>query len=50
MAACGISRKKWPEHLVLVETMTITATGKLDKKSMAARARDEIQRQGSTAA
>jgi acyl-CoA synthetase (AMP-forming)/AMP-acid ligase II len=50
MAACGISRKKWPEHLVLVEAMTITSTGKLDKKSMAARARDEVQRQRSTAA
>jgi len=50
MAACGISRKKWPEHLVLVEAMTVTATGKLDKKSMAARACDEIQRQRSTAA
>jgi len=34
----GMSRKKWPEHLVLVDEMAIGATGKLDKKAMAARA------------
>ena len=40
----GVSRKKWPEHLVLVETMAVTATGKLDKKAMAAVAVEEIAR------
>lgn len=38
MAALGVSRKKWPEHLVLVDAMAVTATGKLDKKAMAAMA------------
>lgn len=42
MAAQGVSRKKWPEHLVLVEAMHVTATGKLDKKAMAALAIDEV--------
>jgi acyl-CoA synthetase len=34
----NVSRKKWPEHLLLVEAMAVTATGKLDKKAMAVRA------------
>jgi len=38
MAALGVSRKKWPEHLVLVDSMAVTATGKLDKKAMATHA------------
>lgn len=38
LAAEGLSRKKWPEHLLLVDAMDIGATGKLDKKSMASRA------------
>lgn len=40
----GLSRKKWPEHLVLVEAMAVTATGKLDKKAMAAIAVEEVAR------
>lgn len=44
LAAQGVSRKKWPEHLVLVEAMAVTATGKLDKKAMAARAVEEVAR------
>lgn len=44
MQASGVSRKKWPEHVVVVEAMVIGQTGKLDKKAMAARAADEIQR------
>lgn len=40
----GLSRKKWPEHLVLVEEMAVTATGKLDKKAMAAIAVEEVAR------
>lgn len=42
MAAQGVSRKKWPEHLLLVDAMEVTATGKLDKKAMAAHAIAEI--------
>lgn len=44
MSAQGVSRKKWPEHLVLVDAMLVTSTGKLDKKAMAARAIEEIGR------
>ena len=45
LAAQGLSRKKWPEHLVLVESMQVTGTGKLDKKAMAAVAAQEVARQ-----
>lgn len=38
LAAQGLSRKKWPEHLVFVEMMATGATGKLDKRAMAAHA------------
>ena len=44
MAAQGVSRKKWPEHLVIVETMMVTPTGKLDKRAMAVRAIEEVVR------
>jgi len=44
MAAQGVSRKKWPEHLVIVDEMAVTATGKLDKKAMAVRAVAEVSR------
>lgn len=44
MAALGVSRKKWPEHLVLVDAMAVTATGKLDKKAMAAMASAAVAR------
>lgn len=42
LAAAGLSRKKWPEHLLIVDTMRVTATGKLDKKAMAALAREQL--------
>lgn len=42
LAAQGLSRKKWPEHLVLVDAMAMTETGKLDKKAIAARAAEEV--------
>jgi len=38
LQAEGLSRKKWPEHLLLVDRMVVGATGKLDKKAMAAQA------------
>ncbi|MDR2838981.1 MAG: acyl--CoA ligase [Azonexus sp.] len=28
----GLSKKKWPEHLVVIEDMMYTSTGKIDKK------------------
>jgi acyl-CoA synthetase (AMP-forming)/AMP-acid ligase II len=34
LEAEGLTRKKWPEHLVVVDQMKVTATGKLDKKAM----------------
>jgi acyl-CoA synthetase len=40
----GVSRKKWPEHLLIVEQMAVGATGKLDKKAMAARAASALGR------
>jgi acyl-CoA synthetase len=45
----GVSRKKWPEHLVLVDAMAVTATGKLDKKAMAAIAVEEVARRRAAA-
>ena len=43
MLASGVSRKKWPEHVLVVDAMVIGQTGKLDKKAMAAQAADEIR-------
>lgn len=40
----GLSRKKWPEHLVLVDQMAVTATGKMDKKALAAAAASRLGR------
>ena len=40
----GLSRKKWPEHLLLVDTMAVGATGKHDKKAMAERAAQALGR------
>jgi acyl-CoA synthetase len=34
LAVIGLSKKKWPEQLVIVEEMIYTATGKLNKKLM----------------
>ncbi|MEP7351141.1 MAG: long-chain fatty acid--CoA ligase [Sphingorhabdus sp.] len=36
LASEGLSKKKWPEHLVVVEAIQHTANGKVDKKSIAA--------------
>lgn len=44
LSSQGLSRKKWPEHLVLVEEMAVTATGKLDKKAMAVIAGEAVER------
>lgn len=45
LAAQGLSRKKWPEHLLFVEAMTVGATGKLDKRAMAGQAAAALGRE-----
>lgn len=35
LGAIGLSKKKWPEHLLVVKDMAYTTTGKIDKKQMA---------------
>ena len=42
MASIGISQKKWPEHLVLVDTMRLLPIGKIDKKAMALKAIEQL--------
>jgi acyl-CoA synthetase len=42
----GLTKKKWPEHLLLVEEMRYTPTGKIDKKALAAMAREALLAQG----
>jgi long-chain acyl-CoA synthetase len=42
LEAEGLSRKKWPEHLVIVDQMPVTATGKLDKKALTAMAAEAL--------
>lgn len=34
LANQGLSKKKWPEHLLLVDTLPINANGKIDKKAL----------------
>ena len=34
LASIGLSKKKWPEHLLVVEEFVYTTTGKVDKKRM----------------
>lgn len=43
VAADGLSKKKWPEHLVVVETIEHTANGKVDKKAIAALACEALK-------
>jgi non-ribosomal peptide synthetase component E (peptide arylation enzyme) len=35
LAELGLSKKKWPEHLLIVAELPLTATGKVDKKQLA---------------
>ncbi|HSW06703.1 class I adenylate-forming enzyme family protein [Aquabacterium sp.] len=35
LAGIGLSKKKWPEHLLILEQLPLTATGKVDKKQLA---------------
>lgn len=34
LAEQGLSKKKWPEHLLVVEAMPVNANGKIDKKAL----------------
>jgi acyl-CoA synthetase len=42
LAQLGISKRKWPEHLIIVDSMMLLPIGKIDKKSMAIGAAKEI--------
>lgn len=44
VASIGLSKKKWPEHLVVVEEFLFTTTGKVDKKRMAQLVASKLQR------
>lgn len=35
LAGQGLSKKKWPEHLLIVDAMPVNANGKIDKKTLA---------------
>lgn len=37
LAEQGLSKKKWPEHLLVVDAMPVNANGKIDKKALARR-------------
>lgn len=34
LAAVGLSKKKWPEHVLIVDDLVYTTTGKIDKKRL----------------
>lgn len=38
LARQGLSKKKWPEHLVFVDAMPMNANGKIDKKALSRQA------------
>ena len=42
LADVGLSKKKWPEHLLIVDDMVYTATGKIDRRLMAKMAVSEL--------
>lgn len=44
LASTGLSKKKWPEHLVVTDIIAHNANGKPDKKAMAAFAREQLGR------
>lgn len=44
LAREGLSKKKWPEHLVIVDTIEHTANGKVDKRFIAEIARKALER------
>jgi len=43
LAGIGLTKKKWPEHLLVVDELEYTATGKIDKKRLSRRAISELQ-------
>lgn len=42
LEGAGLSKKKWPEHLVLMDSIDHNANGKPDKKAIAAKARSAL--------
>ena len=42
LSAIGLSKKKWPEHLLVIDELAYTATGKLDKKRLRKIAMSEL--------
>jgi acyl-CoA synthetase len=34
LSVIGLSKKKWPEHLLVMDKLPFTATGKIDKKRL----------------
>jgi acyl-CoA synthetase len=38
LAEQGLSKKKWPEHMMVIEAMPVNANGKIDKKALSLRA------------
>lgn len=43
LATIGLSKKKWPEHLIVVEDLMYTTTGKVDKKRLSRMVVSELQ-------
>lgn len=43
LAMVGLSKKKWPEHLLVVEDFMYTTTGKVDKKRLSRLAAAKLQ-------
>ncbi|BAL24638.1 class I adenylate-forming enzyme family protein [Azoarcus sp. KH32C] len=43
LATIGLSKKKWPEHLIVVEDLAYTTTGKVDKKRLSRLVVSELQ-------
>lgn len=44
LGAVGLLKKKWPEHLVVVDSMRLLPIGKIDKRAMAVQATAELDR------
>jgi len=43
LSAIGLSKKKWPEYLLVMDELPCTATGKIDKKRLRGFALSELQ-------
>ncbi len=45
LASQGLSKKKWPEHLLLLDALPINANGKVDKKALTTMAAAKVVKQ-----